>query len=416
MSIPQAQIMQLKAFVSVLKAQPAMLHHPELGFLRDYLESLGATLPPKPEAAKAEEGKCPMKEDTPAPPEPEEEEVEEEPMSEESDVDLDMEGVVEADKEDPVSMGDPKKELGEDDFDKFDAKKSEAMGVFSEGEWEKAIPIFTEAIEINATSAMPFVKRGQCFMKLSKPNACIRDCTRAIEINPDNAAAHKFRGRAHRLLGNFLEAAKDLRLACKIDFDDQADEWLREVTPNAKKIEEHERGKQRRKEEKELAEKKARIEKAREARAKAAAEGPPPMPDMGGMPGGMGGMGGLFSDPELLESLSDPEVAAAFEDITSNPANIMKYQGNPKVMKLLTKMAGKMGGGGGGAPGGMGGLGGMFGGMGGGGMPGGMGGMPGGMGGMPEGMADMMGGMGGGAPPPPSGGGAKPPSATDDLD
>lgn len=35
-----------------------------------------------------------------------------------------------------------------------------------------------------------------------------------------------------RLLGNFLEAAKDLRLACKIDFDDQADEWLREVTPN----------------------------------------------------------------------------------------------------------------------------------------------------------------------------------------
>ena len=40
---------------------------------------------------------------------------------------------LQADKEDPVSMGDPKKELGEDDFDKFDAKKSEAMGVFSEG-------------------------------------------------------------------------------------------------------------------------------------------------------------------------------------------------------------------------------------------------------------------------------------------
>ena len=36
----------------------------------------------------------------------------------------------------------------------------------------------------------------------------------------------------YRLLGNFLEAAKDLRLACKIDFDEQADEWLREVTPN----------------------------------------------------------------------------------------------------------------------------------------------------------------------------------------
>ncbi len=29
-----------------------------------------------------------------------------------------------------------------------------------------------------------------------------------------------------------MEAATDLRLACKIDFDEQADEWLKEVTPN----------------------------------------------------------------------------------------------------------------------------------------------------------------------------------------
>ena len=32
-----------------------------------------------------------------------------------------------------------------------------------------------------------------------------------------------------RLLGNFTEAAKDLSTACKIDFDEQADEWLKEV-------------------------------------------------------------------------------------------------------------------------------------------------------------------------------------------
>jgi len=69
-------------------------------------------------------------------------------------------------------------------------------------------------------------------LKLNKPNACIRDCSRALQINPDNAAAYKFRGRAHRLLGHWEEAAQDLRNACKIDFDEQADEWLREVTPN----------------------------------------------------------------------------------------------------------------------------------------------------------------------------------------
>ena len=44
---------------------------------------------------------------------------------------------------------------------------------------------------------------------------------RAIELNPDNAGAHKFRGRSLRLLGKFKDAAKDLRTACKIDFDEQ---------------------------------------------------------------------------------------------------------------------------------------------------------------------------------------------------
>ncbi len=91
---------------------------------------------------------------------------------------------------------------------------------------------FTEAIKINPHSAVAFAKRGTCFLKLKKPNACIRDCARAIELNADSAPAHKFRGRANRLLGNFVEAARDLRLACKIDFDEQADEWLKEVTPN----------------------------------------------------------------------------------------------------------------------------------------------------------------------------------------
>ena len=48
-------------------------------------------------------------------------------------------------------MGDPKKELGEDDFDKFDAKKSEAMGVFSEGNIFSSTEIYiTQFTSINS--------------------------------------------------------------------------------------------------------------------------------------------------------------------------------------------------------------------------------------------------------------------------
>lgn len=79
---------------------------------------------------------------------------------------------------------------------------------------------------------MPYAKRGQTYLKLQKPNACIRDCSQAIKINPNSAIAFKFRGRAHRLLGHWEEAASDLWSAARIDFDEQVDEWLKEVTPN----------------------------------------------------------------------------------------------------------------------------------------------------------------------------------------
>merc|ERR1719266_762856 len=199
--------------------------------------------------------------------------------------------------------------MTDQEMENFDEKRSEAMQAFSEGEWDKAMGLFTEAIKLNPNSAAMFAKRGTCFLKLSPPapRACVRDCSRAIELNPDNAAAYKFRGRANRLLGKFTEAAKDLSTACKIDFDEQADEWLKEVQPNAKKLAEHQRKK----------EKKERIRKAKEAReaaAKEAAENPQ-QEDMGDM----GGLGGLFNDPEMMAAFADPEVAAAFKDISANP-------------------------------------------------------------------------------------------------
>merc|ERR1712071_663704 len=89
---------------------------------------------------------------------------------------------------------------------------SAAMMALSEQNYEKAVEHFTEAINMNPQSGIMFAKRASCYLNLQKPNASIRDCNRAIEINPDSAAAHKFRGRANRLLGNWEEAAKDLRL------------------------------------------------------------------------------------------------------------------------------------------------------------------------------------------------------------
>ncbi|XP_035766701.1 hsc70-interacting protein [Neolamprologus brichardi] len=161
------------------------------------------------------------------------------------------------------------------------------------------------------------------------------------------------------LLGHWEEAARDLATACKLDYDEDASAMLKEVQPKANKIIEHRRKYERKREEKEIKEKQDRIKKAREEHARAQREeearqaGGGFFPGPGGFPGGfpggagagpgMAGLGELLKDPELLNAMKDPEVMAAFQDVAQNPANISKYQNNPKIMALVTKLSSKFG-------------------------------------------------------------------------
>ncbi len=40
--------------------------------------------------------------------------------------------------------------------------------------------LLTEAIKLNPNSAAMFAKRGASFLKMKKPRACLRDCTRYL--------------------------------------------------------------------------------------------------------------------------------------------------------------------------------------------------------------------------------------------
>ncbi|XP_030888922.1 phospholipid phosphatase 3 [Leptonychotes weddellii] len=48
----------------------------------------------------------------------------------------------------------------------------------------------------------------------------------------------------------------------------------------------------------------------------------------------MPGLNEILSDPEVLAAMQDPEVMVAFQDVAQNPANMSKYQSNPKIRKL----------------------------------------------------------------------------------
>jgi len=110
-----------------------------------------------------------------------------------------LNSIAEADQPDPnQEMGDPDKTPSEEDIEKAQECRGAAAEAFSSGNVDEAIKKYTEAIKFNGGSAAYFAKRGQAYLKLNKPNACIRDCSHALQINPDSAVAFKFRGRAHR--------------------------------------------------------------------------------------------------------------------------------------------------------------------------------------------------------------------------
>eukprot|EP00850_Spirogloea_muscicola_P003623 SM000014S00411 [mRNA] locus=s14:1240993:1244396:+ [translate_table: standard] len=371
------------------RPSPAVLASPNLRFFRDYLEGLGAKLPAEaygsePESDAGGAAQEPRhhehaREESAVPVVEEEQEEKDEGLPPEPE--LDMESVVEPDEEPSQKMGDPDIEVTDEMMDKAQLAKAEATEALASGDYEKALEGFTEAILNNPSSAIPYASRASLFVRMKKPNAAIADCDAALQLNPDSAKAHKWRGEAKALLGQWEEAAKDLRFACQIDYDEEAAATLKRIEPNVHKLEEYQRQVAR--------QQKAREDRERQQRrAEAQAMTQPSLPSLwyhpwarydaaskrdagtpsgsrsaprgpGGMPGGMPpGMDKVFNDPEMMAAFSDPEVMAALQDVMSNPANIAKHAGNPKVGPILTKLMTKFGGGAGMASGMGGGMGG----------------------------------------------------------
>ncbi|XP_029646319.1 hsc70-interacting protein [Octopus sinensis] len=364
MELSPEHLKQLRSFVEACKLNPNLLYMPNLEFFRRWIEEMGGKIPAKTEEAP----KAPPKE-TPPPAEAEEpkqeaaseENVSEE--SEESEIELDNSGVVEDDEDFDQKFGDETLEITDEMIELANDKRNEALDAMANGDYEKAIELLTIAIQNNPTSANQYAKRASVFIKMLKPNAAIRDCEKAILLNPDSAQPYKWRGKAQGLLGKWEQAYQDLSTACKLDYDDDAYKMLQDVTPNAKKIQEHRRKYELKREMKEMKQRKERIRKAREEYEKAKGQsgssgtgastgggfgmpgGFPGFPGAGGPGSGPGGIdiSQLLSDPDICSALQDPEIAAAFQDVSSNPANIGKYQNNPKVQKVINKLAAKFG-------------------------------------------------------------------------
>ncbi|CAO1316432.1 unnamed protein product [Diamesa hyperborea] len=79
-------------------------------------------------------------------------------------------------------------------------------------DYENAITMYSEAIQINHQDPVFYSNRSQCYLKIEKYNECIEDTTQAIKLDSRLSKAYWRRMMAYEKLGEDILALKDCRV------------------------------------------------------------------------------------------------------------------------------------------------------------------------------------------------------------
>ncbi|KAI4354433.1 hypothetical protein L6164_003294 [Bauhinia variegata] len=119
--------------------------------------------------------------------------------------------------------------------------KLEGNKLFGEGKYEEALSQYERALQVvpEVPSSVEIrsichSNRGVCFLKMGKYDNTVKECTKALELNPGYVKALVKRGEAHEKLEHFEEAIADMKKILEIDpSNDQARKSVRRLEPLA---------------------------------------------------------------------------------------------------------------------------------------------------------------------------------------
>lgn len=102
--------------------------------------------------------------------------------------------------------------------------KAEGNRHFGAGEYEDALSQYEIALQISAElesgediRSACHSNRSICFLKLGKYDEAIKECTKALELNPSYLKALVRRGEAHEKLEHYDEAIADMKKILELD-------------------------------------------------------------------------------------------------------------------------------------------------------------------------------------------------------
>ncbi|KAL7193598.1 hypothetical protein ACSBR2_025242 [Camellia fascicularis] len=119
--------------------------------------------------------------------------------------------------------------------------KLDGNRLFGDGQYEEALMRYEIALQV--APEMPssveirsicHANRAICFFKLGKNEDTIKECTKALELNPNYVKALRRRGETHEKLEHFEEAIADMKKILELDQSDvQARRTIQRLKPLA---------------------------------------------------------------------------------------------------------------------------------------------------------------------------------------
>ncbi|CAZ79534.1 unnamed protein product [Tuber melanosporum] len=187
-----------------------------------------------------------------------------------------------------------------------DKLKAEGNAAFSAKDFDKAIGLFTQAIEVDPENHVLFSNRSACYASIKDFDGALKDAVKCIEIKPDWAKGHTRKGAALHGQGDLAGALETYEDALKLDPNN----------PQAK----------------------SGVKTIQEAIARDSHQGA----DLG--------MGNLFKDPQFLEKLArNPRTSSYLEDvefmeklerIRDDPNLIQTELRDPRIMQVIAALLG----------------------------------------------------------------------------
>ncbi len=91
------------------------------------------------------------------------------------------------------------------------------MAYAKDGQFDKALKDFDEAIRLEPRAPMPYKNRGAAYAEKGDHKRAIIDLTRAVALSPDLLEAYLLRAKEYKSMGENVKALADLELVIKAD-------------------------------------------------------------------------------------------------------------------------------------------------------------------------------------------------------